>query len=166
MINIFSTFMGILLFIELLIFLSLLKPIREPYFFRDCWYKLQESSASPVRIFMGITLSLFFSAFFDITYEKYYYGDLLNSVNDQNLIFEFYMSKISTCYICLLMALYLLILIERLTQFLILVAKLLEFELMCRHTILIIEQTMNGLSSTRGGSTDINSWINIAKKKN
>lgn len=166
MINIFSAFIGTLLFSELIILMSLLKPLREPYFFRDWWLRLQKSSTSPARVFMGIILSLFFTSFLEITYEKLYYRSLLNDVDNQNLVYQFYISKISTGYICFSMAIYLLILIERIIEFLTVVARLLEFELMCRHAILMKEQTLNQLSSYTVAikpSTDINSWLNLEK---
>lgn len=139
MINIFSALIGSLLFLELVFVVALLKPFKEPYLIRDFWCNVLENFSNPSKIVAVIFFSLCINTFLEISWEKRYYGKLLEQVNDPDLVLEFYLSKISMCYTCFFMTLFLLLIIERIAQFLIRIARLLEFELMCRHAILTKE---------------------------
>lgn len=140
MMNVFSAVIGSLLFMELVIGVALLKPFKEPYLIRDFWCKFLENTTNPSKISAVILSSLFLNTFLEITWEKRYYEKLLKLVNEPDISMEFYLSKISMCYTCFFMALFLLLVIERIAQFLIRIARLLEFELMCRHAILTKEE--------------------------
>lgn len=137
MINIFSFFIGILLYVELVTVVVLLKPYKEPYIIRDFWCSFLEKFGEPSIVVAVVFFSLIVNTFMEFFWERIYYDNLLKQVNDPNLVLEFYWSKMSMCYTCFFMALFLYILIERLAQFLIRIARLLEFELMCRHAILM-----------------------------
>lgn len=136
MINIFSAFTGIIIFLELVLLVALLKPFKEPYFIRDVWCKLQENDHFSSNILMIATLSLFINAFLEVTWKKLYYYSILNSCKNSDLVWDFYFSEITICYTCFFVAVYLLLLIERVSQFLITLARMLDYELMCRHAIL------------------------------
>lgn len=139
MINIFSACIGSFIFLELITLVALLKPIREPYIIRDYWCKLQVNSCYPHNIILGFSIALLINSMLEIMWEKSYYSFTVDSVKNSELVWHFYSSKLSMCYTCFFLALYLLILIERIIQFLITIARLLEFELMCRHAILTKE---------------------------
>lgn len=142
MINIFSFAISIILFTELVIIIALLKPLIEPYHIRDLWLKAQKTSYSyPSRILGGALFGLFLNAFLDISWEKNYHVNILDQVKDMNLVLEFYGSKLSMSYTCLFFVLFLFMLIERILQNLFIIARLLEFELMCRHAILTRDTT-------------------------
>lgn len=137
MINFFSVFVATVLFTELFLVIALLKPLKEPYFVRDFWHWLQEHKMlHPLKIIPFLLILLIINTFLEISWENNFYANLLNEVTDSTLILDFYLSIVSISWTCLIMALYLILLIERLTQFLITIARLLEFELMCRHAIL------------------------------
>lgn len=136
MINIFSAFTGILIFLELVLLVALLKPFKEPYFIRDVWCKLQENDHFSSNILMIASLSLFINAFLEVTWEKLYYYSVLNNCKNSDLVWGFYFSEITICYTCFFVAVYLLLLVERVSQFLITLARMLDYELMCRHAIL------------------------------
>lgn len=138
--------MGTLTYIELVLIMFLLLPFREPYFIRDWSIRLQKGFLCPTSIMFSLMVILLINVFLEILYERTYYSSLLAQVGDKNLSFEFYMSKITACYACFLNAVYLLVLAERITNFLVLIARLLEFELMCRYAILTQESGPTGLS--------------------
>lgn len=139
MINIFSTIIGIILFSELLFVIALLKPVKEPYYIRDLWYHLQDNASIPSKIVGVVVFSLFVNTFMDMSWEKSHHGNLLAEVKDANLVLEFYLCKMSMSYTCFFIVLFLFMLIERIVQTIIIIARLLEFELMCRHAILTRE---------------------------
>lgn len=138
MINIFSTIIGSVLYCQLICVLALLKPIKEPYYIRNVWCNFQETHLPPK--ILGIFLfALFLNTFMDMSWEKTYHGNLLAEVEDPDLVMEFYVCKIAMSYTCFFVVVFLLILIERISATLITIARLLEFELMCRHAILTRE---------------------------
>lgn len=141
MINIFSAFIGSLLFVELVFVVALLKPFKEPYLIRNFWCKILENFSNPSKISAVIFFALSMNTFLEISWEHSFYRKLLDQVNDPNLVLEFYLSEISMCYTCYFVALFLLLIIERIAQFHIRIARLLEFELMCRHAILTKEDS-------------------------
>lgn len=148
MMNIFSIFVGTLIFFEVAFILALLKPFKEPYFIRDFWCNIQENSNNASKAAVVLLLFMMFNTLLEIFSDKKYYDSLLNRIKDERLILNFYLSKMTVSYICLFMSFYLLILIERLTHFFITIARLLEFELMCRHAILTRESAQESSSST------------------
>lgn len=140
MMNIFSILYGILIFFEVIILVLLLKPVRQPYYIRNCWKQLQEKIVNPTNAFslliLVVTIVVTVSSFFEMEFEKKCYGALLQEVNDIDLEYNFYVSKVSLSYAGCIVVVYLLIVIHRVTELLIVIARLLEFELMCRHAIL------------------------------
>lgn len=136
MINIFATILGCFLFVELVILISLLKPIKEPYYIRDYWCKVQTGTNYEKYFILVSILSLLLTNFLEMFYENYFYSKLLTSTDDKTLNREFYKSNFFISLITFFIPIYLLILIERITLFLITVARLLDFELMCRYAIL------------------------------
>jgi hypothetical protein len=136
MINVFSAIVGIVLFLEVIIVVALLKPVKEPYYIRNVWCNLQENSFNPSKLLGTLVFCLFLNTFMDMSWETNYYKDLLIDVDDGDLVLEFYFSKMSMCYLCFFIVLFLFVLIERTVQSLSIIARLLEFELMCRHAIL------------------------------
>lgn len=147
MMNIFSAIFGVIIFLEIVSVIALLKPFREPYYIRDVWFHLQDTYHPP-KVLGILIFSLFLNTIMEISWEKFHYRCLLYEVNDPGLILEFYLSKTSICYTCFLMTLYLLVLIERIIQYLIMIARLLEFELMCRHAILSRDFTTKHSTTT------------------
>lgn len=136
MINIFSICIGIILFAEVLLLVALLKPVRDPSCIRDFWAKFQERCISQTKVLISLFSFLLLNTAMEIAWENQHHNEILQQVSNSGLVLEFYSSKISLCYTCFLMAVYILLLIERLTAFLLRIARLLEFELMCRHAIL------------------------------
>lgn len=165
MINIFSAFIGILLFVEIVFVVALLKPVAEPYVIRDVWCKLLESINNPSRMLVLLLLLMFCNTFLELSYEKKSYAHLLDDVKDNQLILEFYLCKVSICYTCFFIGLYLLMLIERIVHFLVTIARLLEFELMCRHAILTREDVTQMSNTTIVLTNLYNGTINLHAKR-
>ena len=140
MIGLFRLFLAISLFIELAIVVALLKPFREPLFIRDYWYRFKQkySHAPQVMLFL-ITLATFMSAVLELCMQRTINKSMLTDV-DTKLVLEFCGSKVSLCYCCFFMQAYLIFLIGWLVDFSIRVARLLEYELMCRHAVLKKEE--------------------------
>lgn len=138
--NIFSVLYGILIFFEVIIVILLLKPVRQPYYVRNCWKRLQDKIVNPTNAFTFLifVVAMFatVTSFFEMELEKKCYGKLLQEVNDIDLEYNFYVSKVSLSSAGCIVVVYLLIVIHRVTELLIVIARLLEFELMCRHAIL------------------------------
>lgn len=135
MINVATLIIGILLFIQSVCIVSLLRPIKEPYDIRTLWFSIQEKfcikeiAVLVISFLTGVSI-------LDIFLEELYYEKLLNDVQDPELTYQFYLSKVTMCVLCGLITVYQFVLIERLAAYLTVIARLLEFELMCRHTIL------------------------------
>lgn len=136
MINIFAIVIGGCIFVELVIIISLLKPIKEPYCIRDYWCKFQGITKYEKKVLSVFILSLTVTNFLELFSESYFHSALLKNIDDQNLKWEFYKSKFYISFITFFVPIYLLLLIERITLFFITVARLLDFELMCRYAIL------------------------------
>lgn len=143
MINIFSGIFGIVIFFEVIFLVLLLKPVRQPFYIRNYWKQLQEKLVNPTNAFsfliFAVITAVTVNSFFELEFEKRYYGKLLQEVNDIDLEYNFYVSKVSLSSAGCIVVVYLLILIHRVTELLIVIARLLEFELMCRHAILSID---------------------------
>lgn len=154
MINIFSAFMGTILFVEILSVLALLKPIKEPYIIRDLWCKFEGNYY--VNIICSIIFLLSINTFFEISWENGFYQQLLWNNKGSPMISEFYKSKMSMCFTCFFMAVYLIILIDRLIHILTMIARLLEFELMCRYAILTREPTQVTMTSANASEAKHN----------
>lgn len=138
--SIFSVLYGIVIFCEVIFLVLLLKPVRQPYYIRNCWKQLQEKIVNPTNAFsfliFVVTIVVTVTSLIEMKIEKQYYGKLLQEVNDIDLEYNFYISKISLSSAGCIVVVYLLIVIHRVTELLIVIARLLEFELMCRHAIL------------------------------
>lgn len=159
MINIHSVFTSLTLYIEIICIVSLLKPIKEPYDLRNYWYRLQGYTEDPVHIFVVALAILFINSSLEFSKEKSRYTVLLKQIRNPNLLFEFYMTKITVCYIYFVLTVYLFVIIERLIQFLLIIARLLEFELMCRYGILTQDTQTNNTIVMKGGSTQLKDWL-------
>lgn len=138
--NIFSVLYGTVIFFEVICLVLLLKPVRQPYYIRNCWKQLQEKIVNPTNAFYCLifVVAIFatVSSFFQMKFDKTCYRELLQEVNDIDLEYNFYISKVSLSSVGCIIVVYLLIVIHRVTELLIVIARLLEFELMCRHAIL------------------------------
>lgn len=138
--NIFSVLYGIVIFCEVIFLVLLLKPVRQPYYIRNCWKQLQEKIVNPTNAFsfliFVVTIVVTVTSFFEMKFEEQVYGELLREVNDIDLEYNFYVSKMSLSSAGCIVVVYLLVVIHRVTELLIVIARLLEFELMCRHAIL------------------------------
>lgn len=114
---------------------ALLKPFQEPCYLRDYWARFkQKYSQSPKTVLFFISL-VFLSTALEIGVDIKERRRLFKDV-DSSLVFEYYGSKVSLCGTCFVMQAYLIVLIVWLVHFSIKVARLLEFELMCRHAVL------------------------------
>lgn len=153
MINVFSTLLGTVIYMELVFIVVLLKPLKEPYFIRDCWCKVQENIHFPSNLILIFTILLIANTSLEIAWEYNYNAKLLNNTNNSEIIWNFYLTKMSISFTCSLIALYMLIVIERVTQFLIIIARLLDFELMCRHAILTRDDSSQKSNTTVAYST-------------
>lgn len=140
MMNVFSVLYGTIIFFEVIFLVLLLKPITQPYYVRNCWTQLQEKKVNPTSAFtfliFVIAIVVTASSFFEMEFEKMCYKELLQEVNDIELEHNFYISKFALSSTGCIIVVYLLIVIHRVTELVILIARLLEFELMCRHAIL------------------------------
>lgn len=136
MINIFSTFLGIVIFTETAFVVALLRPLKEPYFIRDCWCKLQENYNFLSNIFSFFLTTFFINSVLEFLWEIGVYKSILRNTKNPWLVLHFYLSKSFVSLVCYIVAFYLLVLIEMITKFLIVMARLLDFELMCRYAIL------------------------------
>lgn len=140
MMNIFSILYGTVIFFEVIFLVLLLKPVRQPYHIRNCWKQLQDKIVNPTDAFYCLIFVVAIvatgSSFFQMKFETTCYRELLQEVNDVDLEYNFYISKVSLSFAGCIIVVYLLIVIHRVTELLIVIARLLEFELMCRHAIL------------------------------
>lgn len=139
MINIFSVVLSMFMVVELISLIVLLKPIKEPRYIRDLWCNSQgqfNSIAIPIIVFMLLANTLFGCLWESLHYEK-----LLNENPESALVYEFRKSNILIFMVCLVLCIFLLVVIERLVNFLTVIARLIEFELMCRHAILTRDPT-------------------------
>lgn len=140
MMNIFTVLFGIVIFIEVIVLVLLLKPVRQPFYIRNYWKQLQERLVNHTNAFsfliFAVISAVTLNSFFEIEFEKRYYGELLREVNDIDLEYDLYITKVSLSSVGCIVVVYLLIVIHRVTELLIVIARLLEFELMCRHAIL------------------------------
>lgn len=136
MINIFSIVIASIIFAEILIVFALIKPVKQPGNLRDFWCSILDKINHPEKVVAFILSMLFMNTMMQISWEKSCYKDLLIKVNDPDLELKFIVSKISLCYTLFVVVVFLFITIERLFQYLLTVARLLEFELMCRHSIM------------------------------
>lgn len=140
MMNIFSVLYGFVIFSEVIFLVLLLKPVRQPYYIRNCWKQLQDKIVNPTNAFsfliFVVAIVVTVSSFFEMEFVKQSYGELLQEVDDIDLEYKFYVSKVSLSSAGCIVVVYLLIVIHRVTELLIVIARLLEFELMCRHAIL------------------------------
>lgn len=140
MIALFRSFLATTLFIEVAIVVALLKPFQQPCFIRDYWYKFKHRhSQTPQVVMFLVTLVTFMSTVLELCVQRSQNISILKGV-DTKLVLEFCASKMSLCYSCFFMQAYLIFLIGWLVHFSIRVARLLEFELMCRHAILKKEE--------------------------
>lgn len=140
MIGVSRMFTGTFLFVELVAVIALLKPFQQPCYLRDYWCKFKQKFPQPPKIVALLVSISFISTVVDICLDIQAHYLLLQDVNT-DLALEFYVSKISLCYSCFIMQSYLLFLIEWLVHFSIRIARLLEFELMCRHAVLTKDET-------------------------
>lgn len=136
MINIFSTFLGIVIFTEAAFVVALLKPLKEPYFIRDQWCKLQENFKFPSNILNLFIVTFFINGILELLWEISVNKPLLDNAKNPCVVLNFYLSKSFVSLVCYTIAFYLLLLIERISKFLVVMARLLDFELMCRYAIL------------------------------
>lgn len=147
MINIFSVLYGTIIFSEVILLVLLLKPVRQPYYVRNFWTQLQGKMINPTNAFsfliLVVAVIVIVSSFSLMEFEKAWYKELLQEVNDINLERNFYISKVSLNSAGCIAVVYLLIVIHRVTELLILLARLLDFELMCRHAILSKESNLD-----------------------
>lgn len=141
--------MGMTLFVELFIVLAILKPFQDPCTIRDLWAQFQEQCISQVKAYTVILFFMLLNAGMEISWENVHHHHLLEEVGDSELILEFYSCKISLCYTCFFMTLFILFLIERLTFFIVMIARLLEFEFMCRYAILTKDIATQMSSTTK-----------------
>lgn len=136
MINVFNIFVGVSMYMEFLIVTALLKPVREPRGIRDTWYGLLKSGISPTKATGVFVLSLSAGILLDLMWDVIFYHSILVDTDDETLVREFYVSKVLMCVTNFSTSLFLLALIMKLVQFLIVLSGMLEYEIMCRHAIL------------------------------
>lgn len=164
MINLFSIIIGTSLFLELAIIVALLKPVRQPGALRDLWCDFKKRFAYPTKIIVLLMGVLFLSTLLEISWESTnHHRALLHSPN-AHLILQFYASKISLCYICFFMEIYLIFVINWIAEFTIRVARLLEFELMCRHAVLTRDENIQQVSNTAIVLTNYESTFKAVSK--
>lgn len=133
---------------ELAIIMALLRPIQQPGALRDLYCDFKKKFAYPTKIIVLLMAILFVSTLLEISWESTNHHRALANSHDAHLIIQFYVSKISLCYICFFMEIYLIFVIEWIAEFTIRVARLLEFELMCRHAVLTRDDTAAQISNT------------------
>lgn len=136
MINLISVILGTTLFTETVIVIALLKPFQQPCFLRDVWCVFKARYSHPPKIIALLLTFLFLLTLLEVCWESSEHRYILSEVHNTRLVLKFYSTKISLCYTCFFMQAYLLFLIEWLAEFTITVARLLEFEVMCRHAVL------------------------------
>lgn len=150
MINVFSIIIGFVLYTQVMFVIALLKPISEPYLIRDFYCKAVNYFNESSEFLIFSTICLIGNTLLEISFNRLYYYSMLRTSQDieKGLIEEFRFSQISMSFTCFMMALYLLVTIERIFELLTKIARLLEFELMCRHAILTKEEEANVRNAT------------------
>lgn len=141
LVNIFSISASIVLFAEMIFVLSLIKPVTEPHLIRSYWYRLH-ARINPGVVVAILILSLILNTMLEITYDEIAYQELLSQVKDPKLVREFYVAKFSSSYMIFFMTLYLFLVIESVVQTTLLMARLLDHELMCRRAVLLGDEGM------------------------
>lgn len=166
MFNLFRSLHGIFLFFEVVVVVALLKPVREPCIVRDSWIVIINFCKGEYRLFLYVILVLSTNVFLDLCFEDAFYKSFLENVADTDVVLIYRESKDLLSYFCFYMAIFLLIIIERIARLLITVARLLEFELMCRYSILTGEPQQSSFNkNTMVMLASIDSYTGVKAKR-
>lgn len=152
-INIFSLFSGITLFCELVFVIALLKPFKEPHIIRDGIINLRKQGHFTVISF-DIILLFFIITVTGIFWEILQFKSFFKSNTQVELINVFYKTVTTVHLVCFIINVFVLFLMERILKMICFIARLLEFELMCRYAMLTRELPLDSELSVENTSLE------------